>query len=225
MIKVPGWGRKGDKGDTGATGLKGDTGAVGAQGPKGDKGDKGDTGATGPQGPKGDTGATGATGATGPQGPAGTPAPTTGRLVYVGDVTISETLVLGLTLGIRRKVLSLSGITTADRLTFAAITPCAAGCEAINVYPSAANQVTVAYYTPALTIGAVSRARRNRKRDTVRNAKTVRNRSLKRRLRWNVKRKQRNVSTYYGSRRFIVNLQISCGGIRVIRLDEMKVSC
>lgn len=46
------------------------------------------------------------------------------------------------------------GVVPADRLIFAPITPCDAGCEAINVYPGT-NQVTVAYSTPALGVGAV----------------------------------------------------------------------
>lgn len=139
-VRSPGYGPRGNTGPAGAQGPKGDTGA---QGPKGDVGA---TGPQGPAGPKGDTGAT---------GPAGAAAPTSGRLQLIGNVTISETLLLALGAGMRRKVLALSGVTTADRLMYAAITPCQAGCEAVNVYATAANQVTVAYNTPALGIGAV----------------------------------------------------------------------
>lgn len=157
-------GPQGVKGDTGATGVqgatgpKGDTGQTGAQGPKGDTGAqgpagaKGDTGPVGATGPKGDTGATGATG---PKGDPGTPAPTTGRVVFIGNVTISQNVLISLSSGMVRTALTLTGVTTADRLMFAAITPCTAGCEAMNVYATAANEVTVSYNRPALGIGAV----------------------------------------------------------------------
>lgn len=140
-------GKQGPKGATGATGPTGPQGAIGpagAQGPKGDTGAAGAQGVAGPQGPKGDTGATG------PQGPAGS---NTGSLQFIGNVTVSQTLLLALTLGIRRIDMALAGVATTDKLQFAALSPCAAGCEAINVYPKAAGQVTVAYYTPALAIG------------------------------------------------------------------------
>ena len=87
-------------------------------------------------------------------GPAG-PAATTGTLQFIGNVTVSQTLLLALGAGMARRALTLAGVKTTDRLTFAAITPCAAGCEAMNVYATAADQVTVAYNTPALGIGAV----------------------------------------------------------------------
>lgn len=54
-----------------------------------------------------------------------------------------------------RRALPLTGITTADRLGYVSLMPCAAGCEALNVYATAANEVTVSYSTPALGIGAV----------------------------------------------------------------------
>lgn len=137
----------GAQGPQGVPGPKGDTGAGGPKGDAGAQGPAGAVGATGPQGAKGDTGATGAQGL---QGPAGLPS-----LQFIGNVTVSETLLLALSLGMRRKALALTGVATTDKLVFAALTPCAAGCEAVNVYPTAANQVTVAYYTPALAIGAI----------------------------------------------------------------------
>ncbi len=79
----------------------------------------------------------------------------TGRLSFIGNVTVSQTVAIALTLGMRRIALTLSGVTTSDKLFFAPITPCAAGCEAVNVYPSNTNEVTVTYYTPALVIGSV----------------------------------------------------------------------
>lgn len=160
---------QGSKGDTGSTGPTGPQGPAGPQGPKGDTGNTGPTGATGPQGIQG------------PQGPAAplsnsTPAADTaagsvgtstsasrgdhshplpsGRWVYIGDVTFSQTVGVGLALGNRRTTLALNGVSTNDRLGYATITPCAAGCEAVNVYASATNQITLAYYTPALLVGA-----------------------------------------------------------------------
>lgn len=135
-----------------AYGLPGKTGAAGPAGPKGDTGAVGPQGPTGATGPKGDAGATGATGATGPQGPAGPPS-----LQFVGNVTVSKTLLIALGSGMTREDFTLSGVTTADqgKLIFAARTPCSAGCEAINIYAKAANTVTLSYNTPALAIGAV----------------------------------------------------------------------
>lgn len=81
--------------------------------------------------------------------------PTGGRLIYIGDVTVAETLLLALGAGTRRKTLALAGVLATDRLMYASITPCAAGCEAVNVYAASAGQVIVAYSTPALGIGAI----------------------------------------------------------------------
>lgn len=129
MLRSLGYGRKGDKGD------KGDTGAVGAQG---------STGATGAQGVKGDTGATGAA------------APTTGRLVLIGNVTVTETLLISLSLGMKRMTLALAGITTADNGKLVAVPnglP-STGCELVNAYPASNGNVSVGYYIPSLGIGA-----------------------------------------------------------------------
>lgn len=143
-------GPKGDQGAQGLAGVKGDTGAAGATGLKGDTGAQGPAGPQGASGPKGDAGAVGATGPTGPQGAAG---PSGSQ--FVGNVTVAETLLVALTAGNKRKVFTLNGVTTSDKLIYAALAPCTAGCEALNVYPTAANQVTVAYSVPALAIGAV----------------------------------------------------------------------
>lgn len=176
-------GSKGDKGDAGATGAIGPKGDTGAQGPQGVKGDTGATGPAGATGPKGDTGATGPQGATGPAGssasatPLGTTAATAlavtasagsstiaaredhvhplpaGRLTLIGTVAVAETTLLALGLGMKRMALTLAGVTTTDRLVFVPIGVPTAGCEAVNAYASAANQVTVAYFTPALGLG------------------------------------------------------------------------
>lgn len=76
-----------------------------------------------------------------------------GRVVLVGTVTVAETTLLSLALGMKRMALTLTGIATTDRLVFVPIGVPTTGCEAVNVYASAANQVTVAYFTPALGIG------------------------------------------------------------------------
>lgn len=177
-------GLKGDTGAQGPKGDTGAAGPTGATGPQGLKGDTGSAGSTGPQGPKGDTGATGPTGPTGPAGsnatatPLATVAPKplastaavgtssnaaredhvhpfpSGRLELIGNVTVAETTLISLALGMKRMALTLTGVSASDRLTFAPTALATAGCEAVNVYASAANQVTVSYFVPALGIGA-----------------------------------------------------------------------
>ncbi len=174
-------GPKGDRGDQGLAGVPGAKGDPGTPGTPGAKGDKGDTGSPGAQGPKGDKGDTGAPGSNATATPLGTtagradtangavgtsnnaaredhahPLPS-GRLQLVGNVTVSKTLLIALSSGMTREDFTLAGITNADqgKLVFATVTPCAAGCEAINIYAKAANTLTVAYNTPALAIGAV----------------------------------------------------------------------
>lgn len=145
MIKSPGYGFRGPKGDTGG---KGDTGNAGAKGDPGVKGDKGDQGPQGIQGIKGDTGAKG------DQGPAGTSAPTNGRLELIGTLNFSETLLVGLAVGMKRRTVALSGVTTSDRLVFVPTAAPTVGCEVINVYPASAGNISVGYYTPLLSVGA-----------------------------------------------------------------------
>lgn len=147
-------GQTGATGPQGAAGAKGDTGPVGAVGPKGDAGAKGDTGAVGATGPAGPQGIQGVKGDTGAQGPAGTPAPTSGRTVLIGNVTVSETTLLALGLGTKRMALTLNGVVKDEPLTFASRGLATAGCEALNVFATANNQVTVSYFTPALGLGA-----------------------------------------------------------------------
>lgn len=76
-----------------------------------------------------------------------------GLLTLIGTVTVAETTLLSLALGMKRMALTLTGVTTADRLVFVPTGVPTTGCEAVNVYASAANQVTVAYFTPALGLG------------------------------------------------------------------------
>lgn len=151
MIKSPGYGYRGPKGDpgikgdTGNTGAKGDPGVKGDQGIAGVKGDKGDQGIQGVQGVKGDTGS---------QGPAGTPAPTAGRMELIGTLNFSETLLVSLAVGMKRRTVALPGVGASDRLTFVATGAPTTGCEVINVYPASAGNISVGYYTPLLGIGA-----------------------------------------------------------------------
>jgi len=155
--KVPGYPLKGSMGDAGAQGPIGPQGPTGATGAKGDTGAVGPAGATGAQGAKGDTGATGAkgdTGATGPQGPAGTPAPTTGRLVLLGTINVTETLLISLALGMKRKTFALTGVTATDTLIAIPTAAPTTGCEVVNAYPASAGNVSIGYYTPLLGIGA-----------------------------------------------------------------------
>lgn len=77
-----------------------------------------------------------------------------GRLELIGTVTVSETTLLALGLGMKRMALTLAGVNPADRLVFVPTGLATAGCEAVNVYASSANQVTVSYFTPALGLAA-----------------------------------------------------------------------
>lgn len=144
-IKAPGYGRKGSKGDPGERGQTGATGATGAAstvpGPKGDKGEIGPASTV--PGPKGDAGAPGAPGATGPSGS-----------TFIGNVTVSETLLVALALGTKRMTKVLTGVGATDRLLAVPNGAATAGCEVLNATPAGANNVSVSYYTPALGIAA-----------------------------------------------------------------------
>jgi hypothetical protein len=79
-----------------------------------------------------------------------------GRLILVGNVTVTETTLLSLALGMKRMTLPLIGITTADMGKLVAIPngTSTTGCEVQNAYPVAANSVSIGYFTPALGLGA-----------------------------------------------------------------------
>lgn len=141
-------------------------------------------GAQGPAGPAGATGAAGSTGATGAAGSNASATPLSnatpqalgtatagastdasradhvhplpsGRLQLVGNLNATETLLISLSVGMKRKEFSLTGVATTDKLMFTPNGVPTAGCEAVNVYPgSTANTVNVGYYTPLLGIGA-----------------------------------------------------------------------
>jgi len=170
-------GPTGPKGDTGNTGPQGPIGNTGPTGPSGSVGPTGPTGATGLTGNQGPTGPTGPTGPAGANATLGNATPLAagaasagsstsgarddhrhplqaGTLTNLGNVTISETLLISLALGIQRKTATLSGVAVGDKLLFAPNGVPTAGCEAVNVYASATNQVTVSCFLPALGIGA-----------------------------------------------------------------------
>lgn len=78
-----------------------------------------------------------------------------GRLAYVGDINVTETLLVSLALGMKRKTFTLNGIAVGDKLQFTPAGTPTAGCEVVNINSTAtANQVSVGYYTPLLGIGA-----------------------------------------------------------------------
>ena len=143
-VRSPGYGLKGPKGETGSDGA---SGAVGPTGPKGD------AGSTGPQGVKGDTGAqgpigpTGATGATGAAGTNGTNAS-----VLVGTVTLAESALITLALGVRRVTVALAGTVTAGSYVAAPTAAPPAGYSIQDAYCSTAGQITVGIIVPALGI-------------------------------------------------------------------------
>ncbi len=114
----------------------------GATGPQGVQGDAGPTGPVGPQGPAG---------ATGPQGPSGI---TTGRLVFIGNLNVAETLLVSLSLGMKRKTFALAGVGATDTLAVFPTGAPTTGCEVVNAYPAGAGNVSIGYYTPALGIAA-----------------------------------------------------------------------
>lgn len=146
-VRSPGYGLSGPKGETGSAGA---SGAVGPIGPKGDigatgpQGSKGDTGATGSQGPIGPTGATGATGAAGTNG--------TSASVLVGTVTLAESALITLALGVRRVTVSLAGTGTTGSYVAAPTAAPPAGYSIQDAYCSTAGQITVGIIVPALGV-------------------------------------------------------------------------
>lgn len=172
-------GPQGERGEMGPAGIgqQGPTGARGDPGPKGDTGERGEVGPAGPKGDKGDIGDPGPAGSNATATPLGSAAPKalgtaaagsssnaaredhvhplpSGRTVPVGNVTVAESLLVSLGLGMKRMAVTLNGVAVGDKLVFTPNGVATAGCEAVNVYPSAANQVTVSYFTPALGITA-----------------------------------------------------------------------
>lgn len=155
------------------------SGMTGPQGPAGANGVKGDTGATGPAGVKGDTGAQGVAGATGPAGsnatlgtatpqPLGTAATGSssnasredhvhalpaGRLVQIATATLGETLLVSLSLGVKRYAVTVAGTAATDRI-MVALTGAPANGTLQDAYVSVAGTVSIGLLLPALGIGS-----------------------------------------------------------------------
>lgn len=134
---------KGGVGPAGPQGPKGDTGATGAAGVTGQTGATGPAGAQGTTGPAGPTGLTGAQGATGPSGS-----------TLVGTVTLAESALITLALGVRRVTVALSGAVTAGSYVAIPVTAPPAGFSIQDAYCSTANQITVGLIVPALGIAS-----------------------------------------------------------------------
>jgi hypothetical protein len=80
-----------------------------------------------------------------------------GLLQFVGNVTVTETTLLALGLGMKRMTLPLAGITSADmgKLVVIPNGTATTGCEVQNAYPTTtAGQVSIGYFTPALGLAA-----------------------------------------------------------------------
>ena len=76
--------------------------------------------------------------------------------MLVGTLTITETLLVSLALGMKRMTLPMTGITLADASRLLAVPngTASTGCEVQNAYPVAANSVSIGYFTPALGLAA-----------------------------------------------------------------------
>lgn len=77
-----------------------------------------------------------------------------GRLVLLGTINVTETLLISLALGMKRKTFALSGVTATDTLLAIPTAAPTTGCEVVNAYPASAGNVSIGYYTPLLGIGA-----------------------------------------------------------------------
>lgn len=164
------------RGDVGSTGATGSTGSAGATGAVGAQGSTGSTGATGAQGAQGIQGATGATGATPPLGSA-TPQPLgaaaagtatnasredhvhllpTGINTSLGTVTIAESSLTTLALGVRRVTVPVTGsVIGANYLAFpTAALP--AGYGIVDAICTTNGSIVFGLLVPILTIGSYS---------------------------------------------------------------------
>ena len=77
-----------------------------------------------------------------------------GLLTYLGDVNVTETLLVSLAVGMKRKTFALTGVMATDTLLLIPASAPTSGCEAVNAYPASAGNVSIGYYTPLLAIGA-----------------------------------------------------------------------
>lgn len=77
-----------------------------------------------------------------------------GRLVLLGTINLTETLLISLAVGMKRKTFPLTGVTATDTLLAIPTAAPTTGCEVVNAYPASAGNVSIGYYTPLLGIGA-----------------------------------------------------------------------
>jgi hypothetical protein len=75
-------------------------------------------------------------------------------LALVGTATVGETLVLGVSLGVKRYSLTLAGAALGDRLVVT-LTGAPQNGSVQDAYVSAANTVNIGVLVPAVGIGAV----------------------------------------------------------------------
>lgn len=142
----------GAPGATGPSGLQGVPGPQGEVGPTGPIGPKGDTGAKGDKGDKGDRGdfgPVGAIGPTGPQGPAGTPGNT-----LIGAATISETMLLALSAGVRSLSVAVPGVVPGGNYVLFRTATGTANVGILDTACFTAGTLEVRLQVPALAIGA-----------------------------------------------------------------------
>lgn len=77
-----------------------------------------------------------------------------GRLVLLGTINLTETLLISLAVGMKRKTFALAGVAAGDTLLAIPTAAPTTGCEVVNAYPASAGNVSIGYYTPLLGIGA-----------------------------------------------------------------------
>jgi len=168
-------GPAGVQGAQGVAGAKGDVGPQGATGATGAQGPIGATGPTGAQGVKGDTGATGPAGSNATATPLGTATPKalgtatagtsvnaaredhvhplpSGLLVPVASQTVGETVLVALSLNVRRYNVAASGVTTTDRIMLA-LTGAPTNCTLQDAYVSSAGNISVGVLTSVASVG------------------------------------------------------------------------
>ncbi|MSW51377.1 MAG: hypothetical protein F2817_10890 [Actinobacteria bacterium] len=150
-------GQPGKDGTAGERGPAGQTGAAGQPGLKGEPGSKGDQGPAGPAGKDGAAGQQGSQGGPGPAGPKGDTGPAGKGLTFLCNATVSETILVGLSAGIRtRDGVACPGALTTDLLIVIPTAGAAAlqGYAIHHAFPTAANTLRVILAVPALAVAA-----------------------------------------------------------------------
>lgn len=152
-IKAPGYGKRGAKGDAGPQGaastVPGPTGATGATGAAGSNASATPLATANPLAL-----GTAAVGTSAKAAREDHVHPASGTLIPLGNVTVTETLLISLAVGMKRMTLPLAGVAVGDKLQVIPNGTPTTGCEAVNAYPASAGNVAIGYYTPLLGIGA-----------------------------------------------------------------------